>query len=166
MTDSTDSECRAACGHTMADATRIDEPMIDRLVRRFYARIRKDAILGPIFEARIADWEPHLQRMCAFWSAVALRTGRYRGEPMRVHLPLPVDSRHFDRWLELFAEAAREVCPSAAAEFFIDRARRIAASLELGIAISRGEALAPGERYVMNEATPQAAAGSGQPEAP
>ena len=132
--------------------TGIDEAMIERLVRRFYARVRADALLGPIFEARIADWEPHLQRMCAFWSSVALMTGRYSGQPMRVHLPLPVDARHFDRWLALFEDSAREVCPSAAADHFIERARRIAESLELGIAGRHGVLLGKGQRFLRPEA--------------
>ena len=42
--------------------------MIERLVRGFYAKVRTDAVLGPIFEARIRDWEPHLEQMFAFWS--------------------------------------------------------------------------------------------------
>jgi hemoglobin len=51
--------------------TGIDETMIERLVRSFYAKLRQDSLLAPVFEARIQDWEPHLQRMCAFWSSVA-----------------------------------------------------------------------------------------------
>ena len=92
--------------------TGIDEAMIERLVRTFYGKIRKDPLLGPVFETRIADWEPHLKRMCAFWSSVALTSGVYSGRPMEKHLPLPVDARHFDRWLALFNDTAREVCPS------------------------------------------------------
>jgi truncated hemoglobin YjbI len=38
--------------------------------------------------------------MCAFWSSVALMSGRYHGQPMEKHLPLPIDARHFDRWLD------------------------------------------------------------------
>src|SRR5512138_834647 len=76
--------------------TGIDEAMIERLVRRFYDAVRDDALLGPIFAARITDWEPHLQRMFAFWSSVALMSGRYHGQPMAKHMPLPVDARHFD----------------------------------------------------------------------
>ncbi len=100
------------------DRTGIDEAMIERLVRGFYAKVRTDAVLAPIFEARIPDWEPHLAQMCAFWSSVALMTGRYHGTPMAKHLPLPVDADHFDRWLELFEETAREVCPPEAAGAF------------------------------------------------
>jgi hemoglobin len=66
-------------------------------------------------------------------------SGRYHGQPMTAHLPLPIDTPHFDRWLELFAETAREVCSPAAAALFVDRAHRIADSLELGIAAQKGE---------------------------
>lgn len=126
--------------------TGIDEPMIRKLVLGFYDRVREDDLIGPVFEARIADWGPHLRQMCAFWSSVALMTGAYHGQPMRKHLPLPVDSRHFDRWLSLFEETARELCPPRAADHFIERARRIAESLELGIAGAHGVLLMKGER--------------------
>jgi hemoglobin len=92
------------------ERTGINEAMIERLVHGFYAKVRADAVLGPIFEARIRNWEPHLAQMCAFWSSVALMTGRYHGTPMAKHLPLPVDAGHFDRWLELFEQTAREIC--------------------------------------------------------
>jgi hemoglobin len=131
----------------IAARTGIDEPMIDRLVRGFYAKIRSDSLLGPIFEARIHDWESHLQRMCAFWSSVALMSGRYHGNPMGKHLPLPIDAGHFDRWLFLFEETARELCPPNAEAHFLERARRIAESLELGIAGRHGVLLGKGERF-------------------
>jgi hemoglobin len=132
--------------------TGITEAMIERLVRGFYAKVRTDAVLAPIFGPRIADWEPHLARMCAFWSSVALMSGRYHGTPMAKHLPLPVDAAHFDRWLALFEETAREISPPAAAAHFVELARRIAASLELGIAGGRGVLLGPSERFRRSEA--------------
>ncbi|MGE3907576.1 MAG: preprotein translocase subunit TatC, partial [Reyranellaceae bacterium] len=67
------------------------------------------------------------------------------------HLPLPIDSRHFDRWLELFAETARELCPPKAAALFVDRAQRIAESLELGIAIAGGRLPEKGQRLIRPE---------------
>jgi hemoglobin len=130
----------------LRERTGIDAAMIDRLVRAFYGKARADALLGPVFAERVADWEPHFKRMSEFWSSVALMTGIYHGRPMEKHLPLPVDGRHFDRWLELFQESAREVCPPAAAEHFIERAERIAQSLELGIAVRHGVLLGKGER--------------------
>jgi hemoglobin len=132
--------------------TGITEAMIERLVHAFYAKVRADAVLAPVFDARIGDWEPHLAQMCAFWSSVALMSGRYHGTPMVKHLPLPVDAEHFDRWLELFEATAREICPPEAAAHFVELARRIAASLELGIAGGQGVLLGPGERFRRNEA--------------
>jgi hemoglobin len=114
--------------------TGIDEAMIDRLVRAFYGKVRLDPVLGPIFEARVEDWEHHFQTLGAFWSSVTLGTGAYTGTPMQKHIGLPVDSRHFDRWLTLFGETTIELCPPAAARVFLERAMRIAESLELAIA--------------------------------
>jgi hemoglobin len=124
----------------------IDEAMIERLVRQPYERVRADAIIGQIFAARIADWEAHLKRMCAFWSSVALMSGRYHGQPMHAHLPLPVDGSHFDRWLELFEATTHEGCPPRAAHHFIERARIIARCLELGVAAARGVMPGKGDR--------------------
>lgn len=139
-------ERRIAFADEVRAATGIDEDMIRRLVHAFYARIRSDEVLGPIFAARIADWDPHLERMCAFWSSVMLMTGRYHGRPMPAHAPLPISGAHFDRWLALFAETAARECPPAAADRFVERARAIAESLELGIAMFRGQVLEPGQR--------------------
>ena len=139
---------RDAAVQRLRDETGIDEAMIDALVEGFYARVRDDALIGPIFADRITDWAPHLKQMKLFWSSVALSTGVYQGRPMPKHLPLPIDARHFDRWLELFAETARALCPPIAADHFIERARRIAESLELGVANASGVLLAKGERFV------------------
>jgi hemoglobin len=137
---------RAAFAAQIQARTGIDEDMILRLVHAFYDRVRVDAVLGPIFAARIADWEPHLARMCAFWSSVTLMTGRYHGRPMQAHAPLPIDAGHFERWLGLFVATAHDECPAPAAEHFIEKARMIADSLQLGIATHRGLMLANGER--------------------
>lgn len=118
--------------------TGIDEPLIERVVRAFYGRVAADAALGPIFAARIGDWEAHILRMGDFWSSVALMSGRYHGQPLAAHLDLPVEARHFDRWLELFAATVQELCRPEAAAFFLERARRIAASFQLGIAARHG----------------------------
>lgn len=137
---------RAAAIAAIKERTGIDDGMIERLIRAFYRRVQQDPVIGPVFAERIADWEPHLQQMFAFWSSVTLMSGRYHGQPMQKHLPLPIDGRHFDRWLALFEETARELTPPAAAKHFVAAARRIGESLELGIATSAGKMLAPGER--------------------
>jgi hemoglobin len=144
--DDAASARRAAFAADVTARTGIDEPMIRRLVEGFYARVRRDEVLGPIFAARIGSWAEHQDRLCDFWSSVVLMTGRYHGRPMQKHAPLPVDAGHFDHWLALFAATARELCPPAAAEHFLDRARTIAESLELGIASHRHILLMKGER--------------------
>ena len=113
--------------------TGLDESVLRDLVDRFYAKVRADPNLGPIFQARITDWGTHLKRMVSFWSSVVLMTGTYRGRPVPAHTALPVTAAHFSRWLELFRETAREVCPPAGAEHVIARAERIAHSLQRAV---------------------------------
>lgn len=118
----------------------VTEDMIKALVNAFYGKVRQDPELGPIFSGVITDWEPHLQKMCDFWSSVTLMSGRYHGTPMPAHARLKgVGPEHFARWLRLFEETAGEVCPPEAAALFVDRSRRIAQSLEMGMAVMRGE---------------------------
>jgi len=126
------------------NAAGITEEMIQTLVHAFYADVRADPLLGPIFNRAIADWDAHLAKLCAFWSSVTLMTGRYKGTPMQAHAALPdIARKHFERWLALFEATATSKCPPNAAAVFIDRANRIAKSLQLGIALHRGEAIVP-----------------------
>jgi hemoglobin len=117
----------------------LNEDNIRLLVQTFYGRAREDDLLGPIFNAAVADWDHHIAQIADFWSSMMLRTGRYNGRPMRPHLMLPLTGAHFDRWLALFEPTAREIFPAEVAEAFILRARRIADSFEMGIATTRGE---------------------------
>ena len=123
-------------------AVGVDEGMIRDVVHAFYNRVRADPVLAPVF-ARIADdqWDAHLAKLCDFWSSVLLMTGRFKGRPMQAHAVIPEITRaHFDRWLALFAQTARDVCPGPeAAAVFAAKAETIAESLQLGIAVSRGE---------------------------
>lgn len=148
-------EHRAKLTQQVAEATGITDDVIETLVRSFYRRIQDEPVLGPIFAAEIQDWEPHLRKMFAFWSSVTLMTGNYHGRPLPAHLRLPVGGEHFDRWLALFEATARDICPPAAAELFIEKARKMAHSFELGLAVGRGVMLKPGERL---PAPPAAAA--------
>jgi hemoglobin len=136
-------ERRSEISAEIAARTGIDDAMIERLVRAFYGKAAKDPVLGPIFDKNVADWELHIATLCDFWSSVALMTGRYHGTPMATHMALPLNPEAFDRWLCLFSQAARDVCPEAAATHFIERASRIASSLEMGAAARRGEITPP-----------------------
>ena len=118
----------------------IDERLIRAVVERFYRRVRRDAILGPIFERAVADWPEDLQRLTDFWSSLSLMSGRYKGKPFEAHLPLPrLGNEHFAIWLGLFDQTLGELCTPEQALVFRLGARRVAESLSLGLAIRRGE---------------------------
>lgn len=114
------------------EAQRPTEAEIRRMVHTFYARVRDDDLLGPVFEERIGtDWDAHLDRMVDFWSTVLLASGRYRGDPIQAHDRIAgIASRHFDRWLELFRPVVREVFPDGLAEDVYGRALRMRMVLE------------------------------------
>jgi hemoglobin len=97
-------------------------------VDNFYAKVRADSLIGPIFDTAIGDaWGPHLAKMKAFWSSVMLGSRTYKGNPMMTHLGLPRLSReHFERWLDLWRQSAPEVCDPEAAELFVHKAEMIA----------------------------------------
>ena len=118
----------------------VTEDMISEVVDTFYARVRRDEVLGPIFTRIVDDWPEHLAKLKDFWSSVLLMTGRFKGRPMAVHAAIPdIEPRHFEHWLSLFGETVTELCPPEAAALFREKAAMIAESLQLGIAVSRGE---------------------------
>jgi len=122
-------------------AVGVTEQMIFDLVHGFYGKIRTDPALGPIFNRVIGEgWDDHLAKMCDFWSSVLLMTGRFKGAPMIVHARIPdIRATHFARWLHLFKQTANQMCPPEAAALFVAKSEIIAQSLQLGIAVSRGE---------------------------
>ena len=122
----------------MDTAELCSEDDITRLVHEFYARVREDGQLGPIFEAHVDDWDHHLARLVDFWSSVLLRTGRFKGAPMPKHAALPgLSAALFGRWLELFRETAARQPNQAMATQACMMANRIAQSLWMGYQLSR-----------------------------
>lgn len=109
------------------------EDEIVTMVHRFYASVRDDAALGPVFDAHVADWDRHLCRMCDFWSSVLLGTTRYRGTPMPTHARLPdLSPALFRRWLELFHATTQTLGNDALQQRADALAERIAQSLWYG----------------------------------
>jgi hemoglobin len=122
-------------------AVGVTEAMIGQLVGAFYARIREDEVLGPIFNRAIApdQWPAHEAKLCDFWSSVLLMTGRFKGSPMAAHARWPgIQDEHFERWLDLFARTAAETWPAPAAMLVGGRAEMIGQSLRQGMAVIRG----------------------------
>jgi hemoglobin len=109
------------------------EAAIMACVRGFYGEAQKDPILGPIFAAKVHDWEVHYQVVSNFWSHFLFGTDRYGGHPYPVHQSLPVEPEHFDRWLALFAVATKEHLPPDLAERALAKAHQMAQSFKAGI---------------------------------
>ncbi|QZP09095.1 group III truncated hemoglobin [Caenibius sp. WL] len=113
----------------------IDEEGLKLLVAAFYARIRVDARLGPIFNDAIDDWPEHLDKLTAFWSSVMLTSGRYKGQPVPAHMRhrARITPELFDRWLALWARTTDELMVPEAATILQAKAARIAQSLQLAM---------------------------------
>lgn len=119
----------------MGNNAQINEEQLELLIPRFYVRVRDDALIGPVFNDAIGDWEHHLEKLVAFWSSVMLTSGRYKGNPMAAHLKhLPtITPPMFDRWLALWADVTDEMLPSETAIALQGKAARIAESLKLAL---------------------------------
>jgi len=72
-------------------------------VDAFYAKVRVDPLIGPVFAARIENdnWTPHLERMYSFWNTVLFAERDYHGNPFSKHSSLPIQAEHFQRWIQL-----------------------------------------------------------------
>lgn len=110
----------------------MDDEGLRKLVDVFYARVRADAELGPIFNDAIDDWPEHLEKLAAFWSSVMLTSGRYKGQPLPAHLKhrARITPMQFDRWLGLWAATTDELLSPPAAAAMQFRAGRIAEVLK------------------------------------
>jgi hemoglobin len=120
----------------------VTEDEIVALVDAFYAKVRRDEVLAPVFDRAIApdSWPVHLAKMYDFWSSVMLTTGRYKGNPLGVHMRVAgLESGMFARWLALFRATAEELFPPELAASFREKAERIAESLQLGLFYRPGQ---------------------------
>lgn len=114
-------------------------PDIARLIRLFYGRAREDALIGPVFEQAIHDWESHLRALTAFWAAQLRGRGSYRGQPVAAHIALAqrIAPGMFECWLTLWRQTAQEVMAPDDAALLIEKAERIAQVLSSAVAEKR-----------------------------
>jgi hemoglobin len=87
-----------------------------RLIKPFYADLRQNARLGPIFNAHIQDWPIHLEKIADFWARQTGGPSRYRGGFGSAHAALGIGAEHFQHWLGLWEfNNARQLDPPEAA---------------------------------------------------
>ena len=112
-----------------------------RLLRHFYADVRQDPLIGPIFNARIENWAEHLAIIASFWETLLGATRTYSGPMPTIHVPLGLGPEHFERWLFLWQANCRAHLPAEAAAEMIDLAGHLGQKLQaiLGVA-SPGDA--------------------------
>ncbi|GAB2507244.1 group III truncated hemoglobin [Lysobacter humi (ex Lee et al. 2017)] len=118
-----------------ADPPALTEADIARVVDRFYDAVQAHPTLGSVFVPAVHDWPEHKATLVRFWSSIALKTGSYRGHPMALHRPHPIDAGHFADWLALWTATVQAELPPVHAAQFVEHAQRIARSLMYGLGI-------------------------------
>ena len=116
----------------------LDEALLPGLLDRFYDRVRADELIGPLFNDVVHDWGAHMIRLTDFWSSIMLTTGRYRGNPMALHLrhAARLEAPMFDRWLAIWKHTTEGLLPVEAAKALQAKAGRIAESLQLALKLN------------------------------
>jgi len=132
----------AAYEHKATNAG-ITEAEIRRLIPAFYARVRRDPMLGPVFDGIIDDrWPAHIETVISFWLYVIRLDRSYNARnfiPAHIkHATIRADL--IPQWLALFRETAHDLCPADSATVLVDIAQRMASSLEISLNKRDGDA--------------------------
>lgn len=97
------------------------------MVNSFYVLVKKDELLGPIFnDIAQLDWESHLPKMCQFWESILFGAATYQGRPFPKHAVLPISPEHFERWVALFTKSVNRLFAGPKTEEAKFRAQSIA----------------------------------------
>ncbi len=118
---------------------------VSLLVRTFYSKVRKDELLGPIFNGIITDWESHLELLTDFWETNLFFNRKYFGNPMHAHVEVDkkvgnsINEMHFGTWINLWVETIDTLfdADDERAQIAKNRARNMGTFLHLNIFNSR-----------------------------
>lgn len=104
---------------------------IIQLVNVFYDKVRKNDILGYIFdEVAKTNWGEHLPVMYSFWGSILLGEKSFSGNPMKKHIELAeitdMTDKEFSEWLRIFYATIDELFEGQTAEEAKARAQNIA----------------------------------------
>lgn len=116
----------------------ITPEQIDAQVAAFYAAVRRDPQLGPIFANHVQDWPEHEAKIGRFWRNAILRDRVYDGSPMLAHRQAgDVEADHFPHWLALFDATLMQTLPPEPAAGWSAMAHRIGRALSMGVSDAR-----------------------------
>lgn len=107
---------------------------VNILVNEFYTKVRKDELLGSIFNNHIPEeqWDSHLQKLTDFWETILFGVKKFRGNPTQKHVNIDknlnygVKQEHFGRWLQLWFETINELYNCNLANIAKESARKMA----------------------------------------
>jgi len=112
---------------------------VQLLVETFYGKIRKDKVLGPIFNTIISDWESHLELLTDFWETQLFLKRKYYGNPVTAHQEVDdkmghsITSEHFGLWLNLWFATIDELFEGETAWIAKNRAQKMSTMLFMQI---------------------------------
>lgn len=123
-----------------------DRNDIELLIDSFYNKVRRDEVIGYIFnDVAKVDWAHHTPIICDFWENILFQTRAYTGNPMATHLKLhalyPLTKSHFDRWKKLFTETVDDYFKGRNAELAKQKAMSIATMMQIKIIEAPGAGL-------------------------
>jgi hemoglobin len=109
------------------------------LVTSFYEKIRKDPVLGPVFNSIILDWEGHFDLLTDFWESQLLVKRSYLGNPIEVHQEVDtkmnhtITPEHFGLWLNLWFATLDELFEGELVWVAKNRAQKMSTMLYMKI---------------------------------
>ena len=108
---------------------------VSLLINTFYKKIRKDEILGPIFNGIITDWGSHLELLTDFWETQLFLKRKYYGNPVTVHQEVDdkmkhgINPEHFGLWLNLWFATIDELFEGETTWIAKNRAQKMSTML-------------------------------------
>ena len=102
-----------------------------KLVTQFYAKVRADDLLGPIFNKNIHHWPEHFEHLTDFWEGNLFFKKIFKGRPLQTHKRVDrnegytIKEQHFGIWLNHWVQTVNELYAGERAEMAKFKARKI-----------------------------------------
>lgn len=115
---------------------------LEVLVNTFYDRVRRDELLGPIFNSIIGDdWSAHLPVMYSFWNTVLFGAGDYKGQAIGKHIAIdrkiPLQPQHFESWISYWRNTVDQLFIGSNAERIKEKALTMLQLIQFKVEASR-----------------------------